>query len=116
MAMGPFGAIKDSHGAPLLHLSILRATLHSHTLPQHVHPSASLICSCNSMCFALCYLVLVLCWFCLSCMYSLPSFVLSCNSDLVYGCKRLQFVEIPCEGIHIDIRKTLTLKFDHCIT
>lgn len=28
----------------------------------------------------------------------------------VYSCKRLQFVEIPCERDIIDIRKTVTLK------
>jgi hypothetical protein len=28
----------------------------------------------------------------------------------LYGCKRLQFVEIPCEGIIINIRKIVVLK------
>jgi hypothetical protein len=28
----------------------------------------------------------------------------------VYSCKRLQFVEISCEGIIIDIRKIVALK------
>jgi hypothetical protein len=45
-----------------------------------------------------------------------PLSCLSCNFDLVYDCKRLQFVEILCERDSIDIRKTVTLKFDLWIT
>jgi hypothetical protein len=30
--------------------------------------------------------------------------------SFVYRYKRLQRAEIPCEGIHIDIRKTVALK------
>jgi hypothetical protein len=49
-------------------------------------------------------------------LYSLPSLVLGCNSNLVYGCKRLQFVEIPCERVISDIRKIVSLKFGIWIT
>jgi hypothetical protein len=28
----------------------------------------------------------------------------------MYGCKRLQFMEIPCERVISDIRKTVALK------
>jgi hypothetical protein len=45
-----------------------------------------------------------------------PSFMLSCNCNLVYGYKRLQFVEIPYERNYIDIKKIVTLKFDLSIT
>jgi hypothetical protein len=42
--------------------------------------------------------------------------MLSCNCNLVYGYKRLQFVEIPYERNYIDIKKIVTLKFDLSIT
>jgi hypothetical protein len=57
-------------------------------------------------------LVLYCCVFALVCvLYPLSFVVLRVVTQIVvYGCKRLQFVEIPCEGITIDIRKTMALK------
>jgi hypothetical protein len=57
---------------------------------------------------------LVLCGCVCSCVCSLPSlFVVlwTCNSLIfVYGCKRLQCVEFPSNGVIIDIRKIVALK------
>jgi hypothetical protein len=57
-------------------------------------------------------LVLYCCVFSLVCvLYPLSFVVLRVVTQIVvYDCKRLQFIEIPCEGITIDIRKTMTLK------
>jgi hypothetical protein len=47
-------------------------------------------------------------------VYSPISFVVLFSFELhqtLYNCRRLQHVEIPCEGVHIDIRKTVTLKW-----
>ena len=50
----------------------------------------------------------------LLCVYSPISFVVLFSFELhqtLYNFKRLQLVEIPCEGVHIDTRKTMTLKW-----
>jgi hypothetical protein len=57
---------------------------------------------------------LALCCCICSCVCTCPYILLcflSCKiHQIVYVYKRLQFVEIPCEGIHIDVRKTVALK------
>jgi hypothetical protein len=72
--------------------------------------------SCDFVCSRSCRVVVfsfaLCCYVLLLCVYS-PN---SCSITKLYGCKRLQLVEIPCEGNHIDIRKIVALKFDLWIT
>jgi hypothetical protein len=120
----PFRGYKNSPWWPRLVPNIPRASLHSDTLPQHI--LVILARSVCRSCEVLDILCVVLLWyfhlcsiaiFGILCVYSLsPSLVLSCNYNLVYDCKILQFVEIPCKRNYIDTRKTMELKFDIWIT
>jgi hypothetical protein len=57
------------------------------------------------------FLVLCGCVCSCVCLLSLLVVLWSCNSLIfVYDHKRLHRVKIPCEGIVIDIRKTVVLK------
>jgi hypothetical protein len=107
------GNKKGPHGALLQHISTLRAILHSHTLQQRI---CDILVSCfclsvRAMCYDLrsCIVFYV---FALVCVLSHLSCVVLRVVTLifVYGCKRLQFMEIPCNKITIDIKKTMALK------
>jgi hypothetical protein len=118
--MGLPWAIKRTCGALLQHPSTPRATLHFDTLPQYNLVILVRSEGCSESFLLFCETMLLWSWF-LFCVVTFALvcvlFSLSCVVLWVvtlisaYNCKRLQFIEIPCEGITTDIRKTVALKF-----
>jgi hypothetical protein len=109
-----------THDVLLLYPSTPRAKLHYHTLQQHVydilvrsrHRSELFLSFCESGVLWSSFL-----WYVASCvslvcvLAPLPCVVLWVVTLIfVYGYKRLQFMEIPCDEIIFDIRKIVALK------